>query len=313
MSADEAIVVIDDRAGFYMVPTTAITKARSRLSGAHLTEALAGLACLARAAFAQHGASRDEPQTLEANLDELATRILGVSRARALRIVDNLAEADAITKEAHRFDGTRRLPTRIAFTDLAYSFAYVSGPAFRALRTHSNDAVPLGPLALYVTLVALAGEQRTEFPDGNRRVARASQPDLAKLSGLSVSSVKRAIATLTAASLLAERAQPAHTLKTTTVYHLIDPSTGNTAATKTAAGSQPDRSPAHSPTEDSSASNRPTVHAETGAEPQRDRRTVPRVPSRAREGQPDNARRSEARSFPSGRSLSGCRRGRVCY
>ena len=67
------VVVIDDRAGFYMVPTVAIAKARARLSGAHLTEALAGLVCLARASFAQHGASREEHQALEANLDELAT------------------------------------------------------------------------------------------------------------------------------------------------------------------------------------------------------------------------------------------------
>ncbi|MFP5380024.1 MAG: hypothetical protein ACLGHP_09810 [Vicinamibacteria bacterium] len=167
--------IVDARAGFYMVPSASIAKARARMTGAHLTEALAGLACLARASFVQNGASRDEHQTLQANLDELARRILGVSRARALRILDNLVDAGALTKEAHRFDGTRRLPTKVTFVDLAYSFAYVSAPAFRALRADSdNGEVPFGALALYLTFVALGGEQRDQFPDGNRRVARAS-------------------------------------------------------------------------------------------------------------------------------------------
>ena len=192
-----------------MVPTAAIAKARAHLSGAHLAEALAGLACLARESFLQHGASREEHQTCEANLEDLAGRILGVSRARALRIVDNLVDAGALTKDAHRFDGIRRLPTRITFVDLAYSFAYVSGPAFRALRADSDaGGAPFGALALYLTLVGLGGEQRDQFPDGNRRIARASQPELAKLSGLSVSSVKRAAAALVAAGLVAELAQP---------------------------------------------------------------------------------------------------------
>ena len=83
---------------------------------------------------------------------------------------------------------------------------------------------PLGALALYLTLVALGGEQRDEFPDGNRKMARASQGELAKLSGLSVSSVKRAISALTAAGLVSERQQPQHAMKTTAVYRLIDPS-----------------------------------------------------------------------------------------
>ena len=126
--------------GFYMVPSAAIAKARARLSGAHLTEALAGLVCLARESFLQNGASREEQQALEASLDALAKRILGVSRARALRIVDNLADADAITKDAHRFEGMRRLPMKLTFVDLALSFAYVSGPAFRALRARPAPA-----------------------------------------------------------------------------------------------------------------------------------------------------------------------------
>ena len=76
----EEALVIDDRAGFYMVPSTSIARARARLSGGPLTEALAGLVCLARESYAQHGASREDQQGCEANLDALATRILGVSR-----------------------------------------------------------------------------------------------------------------------------------------------------------------------------------------------------------------------------------------
>ena len=275
MPGDERrqVVVIDDRAGFYMVPSAAIAKTRTHLSGAQLAEALAGLACLAREAFLQHGANRDEPQTCEANLDELAGRILGVSRARALRILDNLVDAGALTKDAHRFDGTRRLPTKITFVDLAYTFAYVSGPAFRALRGQAEHGhSPFGALALYLSLVALGGDQRDQFPDGNRRVARASQPELAKLSGLSVSSVKRAVLALTAAGLVTEREQPHHALKTKTIYRLTDPSEHHspahngagadrsqadqrTAHSDTNAQSQPDRRTAHSPTNDSSQAN----------------------------------------------------------
>lgn len=279
--ADQHVVIIDDRAGFYMVPTAAIAKARRRLCGAQLSEALAGLACLARESFTQHGASRDEQQTLEANLDELAGRILGVSRARALRILDNLADADALSKDTHRFDGTRRLPTKITFVDLAHSFAYVSGPAFRALRAHTDSpAAPVGPLALYLTLVALGGEQRDEFPDANRRTARASQPELAKLSGLSVSSVKRALQTLTRANLILERQQPTNALKTTAIYRLIDPTDDpghasnaigtdssqpdrRTAHNQTDDSSQPDRTPVHSQTDDSSLADRSTAHSTT--------------------------------------------------
>jgi hypothetical protein len=170
---DRPVVVVDDRAGFYMVPSAAIAKARTNLSGAHLAEALAGLACLAREAFLQHGASRDEQQTCEANLDELARRILGVSRARALRILDNLVDAGALTKDAHRFSGTRRLPTKITFVDLAYSFAYVSGPSFRALRGRSDHGgAPFGALSLYLTLVSLGGEQR----DQNANLLRPLRP-----------------------------------------------------------------------------------------------------------------------------------------
>ena len=95
MAGDDQHLFVDDRAGFYMVPSAAIAKARARLCGAQLTEALAGLVCLARESFVLHGASRDEQQALEANLEELAGRILGVSRGRALRIVDNLADAGA--------------------------------------------------------------------------------------------------------------------------------------------------------------------------------------------------------------------------
>jgi DNA-binding MarR family transcriptional regulator len=271
--ADQRVVVLDDRAGFYMVPSAAIAKARARLCGAQLTEALAGLACLARESFIQQGASRDEPQTLEANLDELAGRILGVSRARALRIVDNLADAGALTKHAHRFDGTRRLPTKITFVDLAHSFAYVSGPAFRALRTHNHGpAAPLGALALYLTLVALGGEQRDEFPDDNRRTARASQPELAKLSGLSVSSIKRALGVLTCAGLISERQQPQHMLKTTAVYRLTDPADNPVAAAKATPADRPytDRPTGHNSTDDSSQPDRPTVHNPTDDSSQED-------------------------------------------
>ena len=226
MAGDDSrdALVLDDRAGFYMVPTAAIAKARARLSGAHLAEALAGLACLARESFAQRGASREEAQVLEATLDALSRRVLGVSRARALRITENLVDAGALVKEAARVDGVRRLPTRLTFVDLAVSFAYVSGPAFRSLvATAENGRPPLGPLALYVTLVALGGEQRDSFPHGNRRIARASQPELAKLSGLSVTSVKRALAQLKRAELVLERPQPDHALKTKAVYRLVDP------------------------------------------------------------------------------------------
>ena len=266
VSADQRVVIFDDRAGFYMVPSAAIAKARRRLCGAQLTEALAGLTCLARASFIQHGATRDEQQTLEANLDELARQILGVSRARALRIIDNLADAGALTKDTHRFDGTRRLPTKITFVDLAHSFAYVSGPAFRALRTHNDSpAAPLGAVALYLTLVALGGEQRDDFPDANRRTARASQPELAKLSGLSVSSVKRALQTLTCAGLINERQQPPNALKTTAIYRLIDPADNPGHASNATAtdSSQPDRWNAPNQTDDSSQPNRTTVHSPT--------------------------------------------------
>ena len=273
MAGDDQHLFVDDRAGFYMVPTTAIARARGRLCGAQLTEALAGLACLARESFIQQGASRNEQQTLQANLEDLAGRILGVSRARALRIIDNLAEAGAITKEAHRFDGTRRLPTKITFVDLAHSFAYVSGPAFRALRDNAPVA-PLGPLALYLTLVALGGEQREQFPDGNRRTARASQGELAKLSGLSVSSVKRAVSALTTAGLISERLQPQHAMKTTTVYRLIDPSDADVRANHHAARSQADRRIAHSQTYDSSQADQPTGHRATDDGPGADRPTA---------------------------------------
>lgn len=272
-SADQRLVILDDRAGFYMVPSAAIAKARRRLCGAQLTEALAGLACLARESFIQHGASRDEQQNLEASLDELGGRILGVSRARALRIVDNLADAGALTKDAHRFDGTRRLPTKITFVDLAHSFAYVSGPAFRALRDgNDSPAAPLGALALYLTLVALGGEQRDEFPGANRRTARASQPELAKLSGLSVSSVKRALHTLTRAGLISQRPQPQHTLKTTAIYRLVDPA--DDVRPLGADRSQPDQQTAHSRTDDSSQPDRPTVHNRTDDSSQADGSTA---------------------------------------
>jgi hypothetical protein len=288
----EPLTVVDDRAGFYMVPAPAIAKARARLSGAHLTEALAGLVCLAREAFVQYGASREEQQTLEANLDDLAGRILGVSRARALRTLDNLVDAAALTKNAHRFDGTRRLPTKITFVDLAYSFAYVSGPAFRALRTGgAHGSAPFGALALYLTLVALGGEQRDQFPDGNRRIARASQPELAKLSGLSVSSVQRAAGALTAAGLLAAREQAQGTLKTKTIYRLTDPpdDIGPVATSvgadrsqphrpsghsRTNVRSQPNRPLGHSPTDVRSQPNRPSIHGATNVGPQENRSTV---------------------------------------
>ena len=68
-----------------------------------------------------------------------------------------------------------------------------------------------------------AASSATSFPDGNRRIARASQPELAKLSGLSVTSVKRALAVLKRAELVLERPQPEHALKTKAVYRLVDP------------------------------------------------------------------------------------------
>ncbi len=294
----EEALVLDDRAGFYMVPSASIARARTRLSGAHLTEALAGLVCLARESYAQHGASREEQQGCEANLDALATRILGVSRARALRIVDNLVDAGALVKQAHRFDSTRgRLPTEITFVDRAVSFAYVSGAAFRALARAEDSGRPaFGPLALYLALVALGGEQRDEFPTANRRMARASHPELARLSGLSVSSVKRALDTLKGCGLLVARPQPTDALKTKAIYRLIDPvehpetATPNgapdagavatvatahsptdrqatapptTAHSKTNDSPQPDRSTAHSPTDDSSQNDRLSAHSET--------------------------------------------------
>ena len=122
------VAVVDDRAGFYMVPAAAIAKARAHLSGAHLPRRSrashawpASRSCSTAQAARSTRPARPTSRTSPG-------RILGVSRARALRIVDNLVGAGALTKEAHRFDGIRRLPTKITFVDLAYSFAYVSGP-----------------------------------------------------------------------------------------------------------------------------------------------------------------------------------------
>ena len=288
MSVDD-VAIVDDRAGFYMVPTAAIAKARARLSGAHLAEALAGLACLARESFAQNGASREEAQVLEATLDALSRRVLGVSRARALRIVENLVDAGALVKEADRVDGVRRLPTRLTFVDLAVSFAYVSGPAFRSLVATCEDGrPPLGPLALYVTLVALGGEQRDDFPDGNRRIARASQPELAKLSGLSVTSVKRALAVLKRAELVLERPQPEHALKTKAVYRLVDPGehAGRDAAPGEGLGAPPRRDGAPRPA-------LVAAHSPVAAEARdvRQATTEPGVPA---DGPQPNRRRTEA-------------------
>jgi hypothetical protein len=294
MSVDEVVTVLDDRAGFYMVPSASIARARARLSGPHLTEALAGLVCLARESYAQHGASREEQQSCEVNLDALATRVLGVSRARALRIVDNLVDAGALTKQAHRFDSTRgRLPTEITFVDCAVSFAYVSGAAFRALARAEDTGKPaFGALALYLALVALGGDQRSQFPNGNRRTARASQPQLACLSGLSVSSVKRALDRLKACGLLVARPQPPDALKTSAIYRLVEPvehdddallrsvSNESSAGATTTAHSPTDRpstaqpTPVHSATDDSSQPNRSTTHNPTDASSVGDRSTA---------------------------------------
>jgi len=289
----EQALVLDDRAGFYMVPSAAVTKARRRLSGAHLTEALAALICLARESYAQHGASRDEQQTCEVNLDALSARVLGVSRARALRVLDNLVDAGALTKHAHRFDTARgRLPTEIAFVDLAVTFAYISGAAFRALALQEPNAKPaFGPLALYLTLVGLGGEQRDKFPNANRRTATASQPELARLSGLSVSSVKRALDTLKHAGLLITRPQPDNTLKTTAIYRLIDPVESAATAPIAADISEGQAietsndggfcgpltvipTTAHTPTDDSPQPDRPSAHSATDVGSQDDRSTA---------------------------------------
>jgi hypothetical protein len=275
----ERALVVDDRAGFYMVPSTSIARARTRLSGGHLTEALAGLVCLARESYAQHGASREDQQGCETNLDALATRILGVSRTRALRIVDNLVDAGALVKQAHRFDSTRgRLPTEITFVDRAVSFAYVSGAAFRALARAEDSGRPaFGPLALYLALVGLGGEQRNDFPTANRRMARASHPELARLSGLSVSSVKRALDTLKGCGLLVARPQPTDALKTKAIYRLIDPVEHAEAATPNGApdmGAAAAAATAHSPIDRQATARPTTAHSDTDDSPQPDRWTA---------------------------------------
>jgi hypothetical protein len=296
----EHVQILDARAGFYMVPCASIAKARARLTGAHLTEALAALICLARESYHQHGASREEQQGCEVNLQTLASDVLGVGRARALRIVEHLADAGALTKEAHRFDPARgRLPTQITFVDCAVPFAYVSGQAFGALAAvQASDTPSFGPLALYLALVALGGEQRQEFPDGNRRIARASHPELARLSGLSVSSIKRALEILKRAELLIVRPQPSAALKTAAVYRLTDPTTSNTDHLLTSPrGCQP-RSAAgpdhpattgqltttpttdHTDTDDSPPQHRPTGHPGTDDSSPGNRSTVHSAPDR---------------------------------
>ena len=296
-SADALVAVLDDRAGFYMVPSASIAKSRARLSGAHLSEALAGLVCLARAAYVQHGASRDEQQTCEATLDEFAGGILGVGRARALRILDNLARTDVVCKEAHRFDGMRRLPMKITFSDLPLSFAYVSGPAFRRLLALSErGGPPVGTLALYVSLVARAGEQRSDFPDGGRRIARVSQADLARLSGLSVSSVKRALRILKDAGLLIEDARQPNALKTMSVYRLVDAAEASAeppSADGAADRPQPESQMAHSGTDDRSQPNSPMGHSRTDDGSQSNPRMVH---SRTDDGSQPNSRIARSRT-----------------
>jgi hypothetical protein len=217
---DDATVAIEDaRTGFYMVRTAALCGARASLSGAHLADALGATVALARICHRQ-GYDADE-QLAEVTLDQLVAEHLHVSRERVVRILDQLQRAGVIERHSARFDGARRRPTEIRFTGAAVPFARVDAAAYDAIASAAGRGL-LRHLALYVTLVDLAGDQRDEH-GGKRRVAVTSYSGLELRSGASLRSVKDIIAALVAWGVLERHARhDANGMTEANRYRLID-------------------------------------------------------------------------------------------
>ena len=217
---DDATVAIEDaRTGFYMVRTAALHGARASLSGAHLADALGATVALARICHRQ-GYDGDE-QRAEVTLDQLVAEHLRVSRERVVRILDQLQRAGVIERHSARFDGARRRPTEIRFTGAAVPFARVDAAAYEAIASAAGRGL-LRHLALYVTLVDLAGDQRDEH-GGKRRVAVTSYSGLELRSGASLRSVKDIIAALVAWGVLERHARhDANGMTEANRYRLID-------------------------------------------------------------------------------------------
>ena len=217
---DDATVAIEDaRTGFYMVRTAALHGARASLSGAHLADALGATVALARICHRQ-GYDADE-QRAEVTLDQLVAEHLRVSRERVVRILDQLQRAGVIERHSARFDGARRRPTEIRFTGAAVPFARVDAAAYEAIASAAGRGL-LRHLALYVTLVDLAGDQRDEH-GGKRRVAVTSYSGLELRSGASLRSVKDIIAALVAWGVLERHARhDANGMTEANRYRLID-------------------------------------------------------------------------------------------
>jgi hypothetical protein len=216
---DAPVSVEDARAAFYMVRTAALAGARAGLSGAHLADALGAVVALARLCHRQ-GHDGDE-QRAEVTLDRLVAEHLLVSRQRAVRILDQLQHARVIEREGARFDGARRRPTEIRFTGAAVPFARVDAAAYDTIAGAAGRAL-LRHLAVYVTLVDLAGEQRHEHGD-TRRIAVTSYAELELRSGVSLRSVKDTIAALVACGVLERDARrDVNGMTAANCYRLID-------------------------------------------------------------------------------------------
>jgi hypothetical protein len=245
---DERLSVEDGRSGFLMVRIGALASARASLSGSHLADALGAAVALTRACHLQ-GADADE-QHAEVTLDELVAGHLRVSRERSVRILNHLQRAGAIERHSARYDGARRLPTRLAFTGAAVPFARVDCRAYDVV-AHTAGRALLRHLALYVTLIELAGEQR-ERHDGSRRVAVATYGELEQRSGISLRAVKDLVDALIACRVLERAAQHSENgMKLANRYRLTDPPAGGAPAeprtgnTPTMDTQQPDDGPAY--------------------------------------------------------------------
>lgn len=238
-AADRPVSIEDARAGFYMVRTAALAGARANLSGAHLADALGATVALARLCQRQ-GYDADE-QRAEVTLSQLVAEHLRVSRERAVRILDQLQRAAVIERDSARFDGARRRPTELRFTGAAIPFARVDAAAYDVIAGTSGRGL-LRHLAVYITLVDLAGEQRHEH-EGTRRIAVTSYAELELRSGVSLRSVKDIIAALVDRGVLDRHARhDANGMTAANHYRQIDvqpsPAVGGARAEPWACASQ---------------------------------------------------------------------------
>ena len=217
-----AIRVEDGRdLGYAVVPETIIEQLRDTLAGGPLARAL-GSAVLV-ASELNLAQLREGTPAWAPDKGTLAQRLM-LSEHPARATIDALEQAGMVSVERGRWAGTTRLPNRLSLLTTDGAFCAVTRRAIAAIADRCMQEKRSRPhaLAVYVTLVWLANQQRAEHSEPRRR-ATASYPKIASLSGVSEPQTRRVVKDLMACGALEDVSAKTNGTRVAKTWRLVEP------------------------------------------------------------------------------------------